>query len=166
MSLPVYQVIQVKSSSLEDLNEILKKDMNLRHPVVLNLLALDLDAQREFIGLIENFFVSENISFKFPYAVYLVSVHEPSISLMPVVPEQNKLPKFFQQKEGRMNVKESHLAGRNKMLQQEVANADSTLHQSEVRSYALFHRRIFEMEKERDFCLDLLNKLNKAKKNG
>ncbi len=166
MSLPVYQVIQVKSSSLEDLNEILKKDMNLRHPVVLNLLALDLDAQREFIGLIENYFVSENISFKFPYAVYLVSVHEPSISLMPVVPGQDKLPKFFQQKEGRMNVKESHLAGRNKMLQQEVANADSTLHQSEVRSYALFHRRIFELERERDFCLDLMNKLTKAKKNG
>ncbi len=166
MSLPVYQVIQVKSSSLEDLNEILKKDMNLRHPVVMNLLELDQDAQREFIGLIENFFVSENISFKFPYAVYLVSIHEPSISLMPVVPAMNKLPKFFQQKEGRMNVKESHLAGRNKMLQQEVANADSTLHQSEVRSYALFHRRIFELEKERDFCLDLLNKLNKAKKNG
>ncbi len=166
MSLPFYQVIQVKSSSLEDLNEILKKDMNLRHPVVMNLLELDQDAQREFIGLIENFFVSENISFKFPYAVYLVSIHEPSISLMPVVPAMNKLPKFFQQKEGRMNVKESHLAGRNKMLQQEVANADSTLHQSEVRSYALFHRRIFELEKERDFCLDLLNKLNKAKKNG
>lgn len=166
MSLPFYQVIQVKSSSLEDLNEILKKDMNLRHPVVMNLLELDLDAQREFIGLIENFFVSENISFKFPYSVYLVSIHEPSISLMPVVPAMNKLPKFFQSKEGRMNVKESHLAGRNKMLQQEVANADSTLHQSEVRSYALFHRRIFELEKERDFCLDLLNKLNKAKKNG
>ncbi len=166
MSLPVYQVIQVKSSSLEDLSEILKKDMNLRHPVVLNLLELNLDAQREFIGLIENFFVSENISFKFPYSVYLVSVHEASISLMPVVPAMNKLPKFFQQKEGRMNVKESHLAGRNKMLQQEVANADSTLHQSEVRSYALFHRRIFELEKERDFCLNLMNTLTKAKKNG
>lgn len=163
MSLPVYQVIQVKTSSLEDLNELLKKDMNLRHPVVLNLLALDLDSQREFIGLIENFFVSENVSFKFPYAVYLISVHEPSISLMPVVPSMEKLPKFFQQKEGRMNVKESHLAGRNKMLQQEVANADSTLHQSEVRTYALFHRRIFELERERDFCLDLMNKLKKAK---
>jgi hypothetical protein len=162
MSLPVYQVIQVKTSSLEDLNEILKKDMNLRHPVVMNLLALDLDSQREFIGLIENFFVSENISFKFPYAVYLVTVHEPSISLMPVVPSMDKLPKFFQQKEGRMNVKESHLAGRNKLLQQEVANADSTLHQSEVRSYTLFHRRIFELEKERDFCLELLNRLKKA----
>ncbi len=162
MSLPVYQVIQVKTSSLEDLNELLKKDMNIRHPVVLNLLALDLDSQREFIGLIENFFVSENVSFKFPYAVYLVSVHEPSISLMPVVPSMDKLPKFFQQKEGRMNVKESHLAGRNKMLQQEVANADSTLHQSEVRTYALFHRRIFELERERDFCLNLMNKLKKA----
>lgn len=166
MSLPVYQVIQVKSSSLEDLNDILTKDMNLRHPVAINLLALDLDAQREFIGLIENYFVSENISFKFPYAVYLISLHEPSISLMPVIPEVKKLPKFYQQKEGRMNVKESHLADRNRLLQQEVSNADSSLHQSEVRSYALFHRRIYELQKERDFCADILSKLTKVKANG
>jgi hypothetical protein len=166
MSLPVYQVIPVKSASLEDLNEILKKEMNLRHPVAINLLELDGDAQREFIGLIENYFVSENISFKFPYAIYLVTLHEPSISLMPIVPSLQKLPKFYQQKEGRMNVKESHLAGRNKLLQQEVANADSSLHQSEVRSYALFHRRIYELEKERDFCLDLLKELSKVKTNG
>jgi len=166
MSLPVYQVIQVKSSSLEDLNDILKKDMNLRHPVAINLLALDEDAQREFIGLIENYFVSENISFKFPYAVYLVSVHEPSISLMPVVSQMSKLPKFYQQKEGRMNVKESHLADRNRLLQQEVSNADSSLHQSEVRSYALFHRKIYELQKERDFCADLLSKLTQVKANG
>ncbi len=162
MSLPFYQVIALKTSSLEDLNDLLKRDMNLRHPVVLNLLALDLDSQREFIGLIENFFMSENISFKFPYGVYLVSVHEPSISLMPIAPSWEKLPKFFQQKEGRMNVKESHLAGRNKLQQQEVANADSAMQQSELRSYALFHRRIFELQKERDFCLDLLKKLQRA----
>lgn len=166
MSLPLYQMISIKTGSLEDLNELLKKDMNLRHPVALNLLSLDVDTQREFIGLIENFFVSENISFKFPYAVYLISVHEPSISLMPVISDPSRLPRFYQQKEGRMNVKESHLAGKNKLLQQEVANADSSLHQSEVRSYALFHRRIYELERERDFCLDLLNRLTKRTRNG
>lgn len=166
MSLPVYQVIQVKSSSLEELNELLKKDMNLSNPVALNLLALDVDAQREFIGLIENYFVSENISFKFPYAVYLISVHEPSISLMPVVTQVSKLPKFFQQKESRMNLKESHLADRNRLLQQEVANADSSLHQSEVKSYAQFHRKIFELERERDFCADIISKISKVKTDG
>ncbi len=166
MSLPVYQMIPVKSTSLEELNSLLKKDMNLRHPVVLNLLQLDIDTQREFIGLIENFFVSENISFKFPYAVYIITLHEPSISLMPIVSDPARLPRFFHQKEGRMNVKESHLAGKNKLLQQEVSNADTTLHQSEVRSFALFHRRIFELERERDFTLDLLNRLSKKVKNG
>jgi hypothetical protein len=166
MSLPVYQVISVKSSSLEELNDLLKKDMNLRNPVAINLLALDTDAQREFIGLIENYFVSENISFKFPYGVYLVTMHEPSISLMPVVPDIQRLPKFYHQKEGRMNVKEGHLAGRNKLLQQEVSNADSSLHQSEVRSYALFHRKIYELQLERDFCFQILNRISKGNENG
>lgn len=163
MSLPVYQVINVKTSALEDLNSILKRDMNLRHPVVINLLALDEDAQREYIGLIENFFVTEDVSFKFPYAVYLVSIHEPSISRMPVFPSLDKLPKFYTQKETRMNVKESHLAGRNKLLQQEVANADSSTHQAEVRSFAILHRRIFELEVERNFCAELLQNLRKVK---
>lgn len=166
MSLPVYQVIKVKTSSLEDLNDILKKEMSLRNPVAINLLALDEDAQREFIGLIENYFVSENISFKFPYAVYLISVHEPSISMMPVVSQASKLPKFYQQKEGRMNLKESHLADRNRLLQQEVSNADSSLHQSEVRSYALFHKRIYEHQRERDFCANILSRITKGKSNG
>lgn len=166
MSLPTYQVIPVKSASLEDLNEILKKEINLRQPVAINLLELDFDAQREFIGLIENYFVSENISFKFPYAVYLITIHEPSITLMPIVSSTQKLPKFYHLKEGRMNVKESHLAGRNKLLQLEVANADSSLHQSEVRSYALFHKRIYELQLERDFCMNVLNALSHGKKNG
>lgn len=166
MSLPLYQIIQVKTNSLEDLGDILKKDMNLRHPIALNLLALDEDTQRDFIGLIENFFMSENVSFKFPYPVYLVTIHEPSISMMPIVSEQGKLPRFYQQKEARMNVKESHLADRNKLLQQEVANADSSLHASEVRSYSLFHRRIYELQRERDFCMGILNKIMKVKANG
>lgn len=166
MSLPVYQVIQIKNNSIEELATLLQKDMNLRQPVALNLLELEFEDQREFIGLIENFFVSENVSFKFPYPVYIISAHEPSISLMPVIQEARQLPKFYHQKEGRMNVKESHLADRNRLLQQEVANADTTLHQSEVRSYALFHRRIFELERERDFCLSLLNRLTKGRANG
>ncbi len=162
----MYQIIQVKTNSLEELNDLLKKDMNLRQPVALDLLALDVDTQREFIGLIENFFMSENVSFKFPYSVYLITVHEPSISLMPIVSEQKKLPRFFTQKEGRMNIKESHLADRNKLLQQEVSNADSSIHQSEIRSYSLFHRRIFELERERDFCLDILKKITKESQVG
>jgi hypothetical protein len=166
MNLPVYQVINVKSADLAELGELLQKDMNLRHPVVFNVLGLDVDAQREIIGLIENYFVSENISFKFPYAIYIVSVHEPSISMVPIVSAMDRLPKFYQQKEGRMNVKESHLAGRNKLLQQEVSNADSSLHQSEVRSFALLHRRIYELERERNFCNDVLQTLKKAKKSG
>lgn len=166
MSLPVYQIIAVKSTSLEALAEILKKDMNLHQPVALNLLALESEDQREFVGLVENFFTSENVSFKFPYPVYLVTVQDPSITHMPVVPELSKLPKFFHQKEGRMNVKESHLADRNRLLQQEVANADSSLHQSEVRSYALFHKRIYELQRERDFCHELLLRVVKEPLDG
>ena len=63
MSLPIYQHVNVKAIQLEDLKNFLSEDMNTRHPVALNLKPLDLEQQREIIGLIENYFSINNISF-------------------------------------------------------------------------------------------------------
>ncbi len=166
MSLPVYQHIQLKSNSFEDLSANLTPDINLRHPVVFNLKSLDLDQQRETIGLIENFFSSQNLSFKFPYPIFVISDHEPSICRIPLVREVNELPKFFTQRESKMNVKESHLAGKNKLLQQEVKNSDASSNHQDLETYAESHRQIYELEVERKIYRSILNKLFKAKQNG
>ena len=84
MSLPVYQHYNLKSSSLEDLEAFLKPDLNLRHPVVINLKIFTPDQQRDLVGLIENYYVSNNISYKFPYPIYVVTENESTISKMPV----------------------------------------------------------------------------------
>lgn len=159
MSLPVYHQIQFNSGNIDDLASYIKPEMNLRHPIILNLLELDPDLQRETIGLIENYFVSENFSFLFPYPVYVITVHEPSITRMKVARSTSELPKFFSQKEGRMNVKEGHVAGKNRLLQQEIQNADTSAHQNELLNYAHLHRQIYEKELERQFLRELLSKL-------
>lgn len=167
MGLPVYQSITLKTSQLSELKLVLDLELNLRHPVVLNLTSLDMDQQREVIGLTENFFISNNVSYKFPYGVYLVSDHEPSISKMPIVNDIKYLPKFFSQKEGRMNVKESHVVNKNKLLQQELRNNDSHEYTQTVNNYQLNHRKIYELEKERVFYNDILAKLKATvKKDG
>jgi len=166
MSLPVYQHVNLKTASLEDLGHMLHHDLNLKHPVVINLKALDLDQQREMIGLIENYFSSNNLSYKFPYPVYLVSDHEVSISKVPLVHDTKELPKFYSQRESKMNVKESHLAGKNKLLQQEVRNCDTSANVNDIENYGYSHRIIFEVEQERKFYRSILNRLLKAKKNG
>lgn len=163
MSLPIYQTITLKSASLEDLGHILAAELNLKHPLVFNLKNLDFDAQRELIGLIENYFVSHNLSYSFPYPIYLVSDHEASISEMALVKRIEDLPKFFSQKETKMNLKESHLAGRNKLLQLEVRNSDAAANTNELHLYGKTHRQIYELEIERQFLKNILNKLNKAK---
>ncbi len=166
MSLPIYQHINVRTIQLEDLKNFLHREMNLRHPVALNLKHLDLDQQREMIGLVENFFSTNNYSYKFPYPVYIVSDHERAISQMPVINSVDQLPKFFSQKESKMNVKESHVIGRNKLLQLEIKNADAETVQAHVVQYGKIHRQVFELEKERLFYRLILNRLVKAKKNG
>jgi hypothetical protein len=163
MSLPVYQHINLKSASLEDLSHILDPDLNLKHPVVINLKTMDMDQQREAIGLIENYFVSQNLSFKFPYPIYLVSDHETSITKVALVSETQNLPKFFTQRESKMNVKETHLAGKNKLLQQEVRNSDASANIEDINNYSYSHRIIFELQEERRFYRSILNKLMKAK---
>ncbi len=166
MSLPIYQHINVRTIQLDDLRNFLNKEMNLKHPVALNLRHLDLDQQREMIGLIENFFSTNNFSYKFPYPVYLVMDHEKTITQMPSARSTEELPKFFSQKESKMNVKEAHLVGRNRLLQQEVLNADAQSVQADIDSYAASHKKVFEVEKERLFYRSILNKLAKARKNG
>lgn len=166
MSLPIYQHYNLRSASLDDLSTLLSPELNMKHPVVMNLKFLDLDQQRELIGLIENFYVSHNISYKFPYPIYLMTDHEPTITKMPTVKVNEELPRFFTQKESKMNVKETHLVGKNRLLQQEIKNSDSLANQNSVNQYGNFHKRIFELESERVFYRTILNKLTKAKKNG
>lgn len=166
MSLPVYQHLNLKTGSLEELGNLLHPDMNLKHPVVFNLKTLDLDGQRESIGLIENFFASQNLSFRFPYPIYVLSEHEESITKLPLVRELQQLPKFFSQRESKMNVRETHLASKNKLLQQEVKNNDALANASNIENYGESHRVIFELEQERKFYRGILNKLMKAQKDG
>lgn len=166
MSLPVYLQVNFKSSALEEITGLLHTEMNLRHPVVFNLKSLDTDQQREVIGIVENFFVSNNISYNFPYPVYVLSDHEASISRLPIVSDQSELPKFFSSRDNKMNVKEAHLSNKNKLLQQDILNSDASSNQGHLDNYGMAHRQIKELQIELDFCRLIYNRLTKDKKNG
>lgn len=159
MSLPTYHQILLTPATVDDLERFLAPGINLRTPQVFNLLALDPIQQRECIGLIENYFTAQELSFRFPYPVYLVTIHEASISRMPIVSGLSQLPRFFSQKEARMNVKEGHVAGKNRLLQQEIRNADTRASLSEHEQYAVLHRAIFRQEQERTYLRELLSRL-------
>jgi len=65
-----------------------------------------------------------------------------------------------------MNVKESHVIGKNKLLQLEIKNSDASAVQQDLENYAVSHRIIQNLEKERNFYLFILNRLSKVSKNG
>jgi hypothetical protein len=83
---------------------------------------------------------------------------------MPLFRETTQLPKFYSQREAKMNVKETHLAGKNKLLQQEVKNNDASSNLADLTSYGESHKVIFELEKERKIYRSILNGLMKVKK--
>lgn len=163
MSLPFFHIYTPKTSSYEDLSHVLSRQMNLKYPVVISLKNLEFDTQREFIGLIENYFSSENLDFNFPYPIYILTDHESSISNITLVKDTSELPIFYKKKEGKMNVKESHLLSKNKLLQQEIFNTDSKqIHQALI-DFGRMHSIIYDLEAERLILKDLMNKILKAK---
>ncbi|HLW57418.1 MAG TPA: hypothetical protein VKY27_08540 [Bacteriovoracaceae bacterium] len=163
MSLPFYHIYTPRSSSYEDLDQILHEQMNLKHPVVISLKNLEFNVQREFIGLIENYFSSKNLNFNFPYPVYVLTDHESSISNLPLIAELEELPIFYKKKEGKMNVKESHLLSKNKLLQQEIHNTDSKQSYEALENFGRMHRIIFDLETERLILKELMTKIQKVK---
>lgn len=163
MNLPIYQHINIRSQAFEDLNQILTTEMNIKHPVVFNISALDADQQREFIGLIENYFTTKNVSFLFPYPMYIVTDHDSSISEMPIVNSVEELPQFYNQKEGKMNVKETHLIAKNKLIQQEIRNSDPKSIDESLEHFGHIHRKIYKLDQERIFYRHLLDRLTKKR---
>ncbi len=166
MNLPVYLHIHLKNDSPDEILSKLDPEMNMKSPVAFHLESMSREEQRQLIGMIENYFETENISYKFPYPIYIISELESSITGMQLVKKQEELPKFFQQKEGRMNVKETHLALKNRLLHQEIRNVDPAVMRTELARYAMVHRQIYEGEKEYSFYKGLLQKLKTGKKRG
>ena len=166
MNLPVYHHVHLKTDSTDEIVSRLTPEMNLKNPVAIHLQSFDSDQQREIIGVIENYFDVNNISFKFPYPVYFIGNVESSVTEMGLVRTQEELPKFFSQKEGRMNVKETHLALKNRLLHQEIRNVDSKLMKENIQKYAETHRQIYETDREITFYRSLLAQLKSGKKRG
>lgn len=163
MSLPFYHLFTLKTSSYEELENILNPQINLKFPVIISLKNLEFDVQREFIGLIENYFSSQNLDFNYPYPVYVLTEHEASISNLSLITDTHELPLFYKKKEGKMNVKESHLLSKNKLLQQEIINTDSKKSYQALENFGKMHAIINELEIERIILKDLMKNMLKAK---
>lgn len=160
MNLPIYQMVHVKSSQIEDVTAVLIDGMNLRNPVVLQLSHLNSDEQREVIGFIENWF-AEGRSHKYPYPVFIVSNQGQALGQLPVVPEIKALPKFFQQKDGKPNVKEGQVLDRNRLLQQEIQNTDPKQTEDTFSEYAVQHKKLWFLNQEAQFYTEILTRLRK-----
>ena len=159
----MYQQIMIKSSTPEEVTALLDPEINLRHPVVLNIKSVNLEEQKEIIKLFECFFSTKNLSFKFPYPVYILSDHDPLISKLIILKNEKNLPPFFKKRDGKVNIKEAHLSEKNNLLQQDVKNNDAASGQSEIETYSDFHRIIFNQDSERKFYQQILNGLLKRK---
>jgi hypothetical protein len=161
MTLPIYHLIQLEADYFEKLQSILSPNLNTHQPIVFDAKKLDIDQQRELIGIVENYFSSNSLSHRFPYPIYILSDLEKSISRIILVKEKSSLPKFFNQKGANINIKESHYISRNELLQQEIKNGDAIQNEDELLAFAQIHKKINHLEEERLIYSSIEKKLNK-----
>jgi hypothetical protein len=161
MSFPIYKIIKIQDSYFDHLQSIILQNTNQTQPIVFDALLLDIDQQREFVGLVENFYVTNEISFKFPYPIYIITLNENSISRISLIKSIKNLPVFFKDRELKLNVKESNALAKNNMLQIEIKNVDENTRESCLKTYSQFHKEVYELEIERKIYLDVLNRLKR-----
>ncbi len=161
MNLPIYQIVPIKTNALEELDSLLFEGMNLTRPVAFDLKSLSPDDQREMIGLIENWFETHQASWRFPYPVYFIADFSEAIGHIPVVTSARELPKFFNQKDTKISVKESQVLDHNRLLQQEIKNTDAQKLKAAISEYGVQHKKIFFLAQEAKFYESLLSKLKK-----
>jgi hypothetical protein len=166
MNLANYQIITIQNSDLIQIYELLRPDLNLRRPVVLDLSLLNRDEQRDVVGIIENWYSAHKASWIFPYPVYIICELEQAVAQIPIFKSTKQLPKFFKIKDNRITSKESHLVGRNEILQQEIKNVEPQETILNLKDYAEAHKRIWSLAQEEYFYRQLLNKLTKEAQHG
>lgn len=166
MNLPIYQIINVRSSQIDDVMAVMHDDINLHRPVALVVKHLDRDQQREVIGLVSNWYAEGRSSPRFPYPIYIVAELAEAVGHIPVVSELAELPKFFSQKEAQTNVKESQIIKRTHLLQQEIRNTDPLVAESTFNRYALNHKKLWFLVSEGDFYEELLTRMKKKAARG
>lgn len=166
MNLPVYKYHKFTTFSKEELEQVIFEDFNLRSPAVIDILEMTVEDQKEFVTYVENYFTKRNESFLFPYPIYFLSQINSFQTKIPILKEKKYLPRFFNKKESRMNVKESGLADKNKLIQLEIKNSDPNFYQQEIKNFGETHRTIYQQEKERIFYRKLISTLFKGHQNG
>lgn len=164
MNLPIYQILHVKNADLVEMAAMLQEGLNLHRPVALVVKSLGPDEQRELVDVIGNWFQTHQASWRFPYPVYIVSDVPEAVSRIPIVAELGQLPRFFQQKDAKITVKEAQVIDRNYLLQREIKNTDAHALAETLRNYGMNHKRIWFLAQETAFLESLLKRLRDKEK--
>lgn len=166
MNLPIEKKIKLKETDLDHLNQILRENDNLTCPLVFDLLELKDELQKEFIGAIENYYITQNQSFSLPYPIYVLTKFEKTISELNLLQSEKNLPHFYRYRDIKLNIKESQILIKTKLLQQEIKNLNETDSEKNLKQFGRNHKKIYLLEEERTKYLSILNKLKKRTKYG
>jgi hypothetical protein len=162
MTFPVYQKNSIRINQEADLDRLITKEINLYNPVIVEFETTSKEEETKLIHLLQKHLEQLNLNPRFPYAIYVITQIEIEIPLSFVCQRsKGEIPKFFTQKDARLNLKESHLMDKIRLLQQESGNCSSLENMNSLQRYAKSHRLIHVLDQERLAYKNLLRRLKR-----
>ena len=162
MTFPVYQKNSLRINQEADLDKLITKEINLYNPVIVEFKTTSKEEETKLIHLFQRHLEQLQINPRFPYAIYVITLLEIERPLSFVcLRSRDEIPKFFTQKDARLNLKESHLMDKIRLLQQESRNCSSLENIHSLQKYANAHRLIHVLDQERMAYKKLLRRLKR-----
>jgi len=160
MATPNYKFISILENDLFNFEIILKNDTNQNHPIVFDIIEMDTENQRKALGNLEDFYLKQKKSSRFPYPVYVLSTLKKNNSeFFSIINSSKELPTFFLSKNSKFSESEKTMLKKNKILQQEIINNCTQEIEKNLKLFSKSHRQISLLEAERIFYLQILNSL-------
>ncbi len=157
MKIPIFEEILLKSSSLEDIHEMVDDSRIGKVPCYINLSAYSSDDLEDVVMNLEQVILENALHPRFPYPLYIITARSVK-SLFPSVRSVKELPEHYFKKVKRPNNKELQLLNKLSLKVDKIKNLELYKISQDLKDTADSQKKLYVETKELYF-LETLNYL-------
>ncbi len=159
MKIPVFEVIELEEVTQESVKKLIASGRIGKAPLNIVLNTLDLEMARKAVEQLLDYLISEKISAKFPYPIYIISEvleEHPEIEIMKTIED---VPSHFKRRVKRLTNKEQLFLNKSNSISEKLIKSQIGDINSELFKYFSKQRELFDLTKELHFYNQIFDEL-------
>ncbi len=158
MQLPIYKEIYIEKVDKNIIKRLVLSQPLGKAPLVFKVSHLE-NEESKAISLIEEVLRESMISCLFPYPIFALSTMSGYKGEIKIISDLKNLPRYFDRKETKINVKGQSTLNKVKILQKKIYNSNVSDQIQKTKNFASKHKILFNLAQEGDFLEKLLSKV-------